>query len=115
MVRIINVSAKIGSDINKRFFIGFWSIFKKSATIKRAERNAVSPDVIGAAITPNKAKNPPKVPNHLLDIKFTTSDALFAVAGNVATNSCKPPIEPKNDAAAAAQTSATNPSATMAP
>ena len=40
--------------------------------IKRAERKAVSPEVIGAATTPRMAKIPPNGPNHCLEIKFTT-------------------------------------------
>lgn len=51
---------------------------KKSATIRRAERNAVSPEVIGAAITPKTANTPPTVPSHSFVMLSTTTAALFS-------------------------------------
>ena len=45
----------IGMHIYKRRRMDFCSIPKKSATMRRAERKAVSPLVIGAAITPRMA------------------------------------------------------------
>lgn len=41
----------------------FCSIPRKSATISRAERKAVSPLVMGAAITPSTANTPPTAPS----------------------------------------------------
>ena len=70
--------AKIGIQINKRFAILFCSKCIKSATIKRAERKAVSPLVIGAAITPNTANKPPIVPNHSLVMLSTIIEALLS-------------------------------------
>ncbi len=49
----------------------FCSIPMKSAAIRRAERRAVSPDVMGAAITPSMARIPPNAPSHPLEISFT--------------------------------------------
>ena len=58
-------------EIIKRFEIGFWSNFRKSAAISRADRKAVSPEVRGAAITPSKANTPPTGPSHVLEIWST--------------------------------------------
>ena len=46
------VTANIGTATIKRFLMGFWSKCKKSAMISRAERNAVSPEVTAALMTP---------------------------------------------------------------
>ncbi|OQA49708.1 MAG: hypothetical protein BWY47_00696 [Bacteroidetes bacterium ADurb.Bin302] len=46
-----------------------------SEIIKRADLNAVSPEVIGAAITPNIASKPPKVPSQSFVMLFTISAA----------------------------------------
>ena len=59
---------KRGIHIIKRFATLRCSIWRKSATIKRAERKAVSPLVIGAATMPNIAKILPNVPNHSTEI-----------------------------------------------
>ncbi|MPM52371.1 hypothetical protein SDC9_99130 [bioreactor metagenome] len=88
--KITNVIINRGTATKSLFFIGFWSYLKKSAVIKRADLNAVSPDVNGAATTPNNARNPPKLPNHDLEIRSTTTAGLLAVGGKPATNSCKP-------------------------
>ena len=63
-------------QITNRLVIDFCSIFIKSAIIRRAERNAVSPDVMGAAITPSMAKNPPIPPNQPSEIYCTMIAAL---------------------------------------
>ena len=63
-------------QITNRLVIDFCSIFIKSAIIRRAERNAVSPDVMGAAITPSMAKNPPITPNQPSEIFCTMIAAL---------------------------------------
>ena len=48
----------MGIQIIRRLTTVFCSICRKSATIRRAERKAVSPEVIGAAITPRNATQP---------------------------------------------------------
>ena len=62
----------------KRRRILFCSIPRKSATIRRAERKAVSPEVIGAAITPKMASTPPIAPNHSFVIASTITEALLS-------------------------------------
>ena len=60
------------------------SMCRKSATIRRAERNAVSPDVIGAATTPRIAKAPPTMPNQPLDMILTiTAEFPLTFSGSV--------------------------------
>ena len=49
-------------------------ILKDSESLK-AERNAVSPLVIGAATIPNKANNPPTMPSQSLHIIYATLGA----------------------------------------
>ena len=49
--------------------------FKESAIISLAERKEVSPEVIGAATTPNIARIPPTIPSQRLLIIFTTFGA----------------------------------------
>ena len=73
--------------------------------MSRAERNAVSPEVIGAAITPNMARMLPKEPSQPTVMSLTTTAAL---------DSAKP-SRWKKYVAAAAQMSATMPSHTIAP
>ena len=89
--------------------------------MSRAERRAVSPLVIGAAMTPMIANMPPMAPNQLRLTRSTTSAAMFS-PGCAAAKTCKPsiPYKPfsgsaKNVPAAAAQMSARIPSATIAP
>ena len=110
-----------GKAIIKRLLIARCSIFKKSATINLAERNAVSPDVIGAAITPMMANIPPTVPNHERLTLSITNAAIFS-PGCCAAKALSPsiPYSPcsgsaKNVPAAAAHISARIPSATIAP
>ena len=69
---------KRGTEINKRFVMLFCSMCRKSATIRRAERKAVSPEVIGAAITPNTANTPPTVPSQFFVIESTITAALLS-------------------------------------
>ena len=59
-----------------RLRIGRWSRRMKSATISRADRKAVSPEVIGAAITPSTASRPPSVPSQSRVIELTMIAAL---------------------------------------
>ena len=69
---------KRGTEIIKRFVILFCSMCRKSATIKRAERKAVSPEVIGAAMTPSTASTPPTAPNQFFVIESTITAALLS-------------------------------------
>ncbi|MPM88094.1 hypothetical protein SDC9_135195 [bioreactor metagenome] len=89
----------------KRRRMLFCSIPKKSATISRAERKAVSPDVIGAAITPKTANNPPIVPSQFFVMASTITEAFVSSM----------PFSPKKQVAAAAQIKATIPSVIIAP
>ena len=50
----------------------FCSRCKNSARIRRAERNAVSPLVMGAATMPSIAIIPPMAPSHSFDIIVAT-------------------------------------------
>ena len=59
-------------QISKRRRILRCSTWKKSATMSRAERSAVSPLVIGAATIPNIANMPPNVPNQSFEISVAT-------------------------------------------
>ena len=78
--------------------------------MSRALRNAVSPDVIGAAMTPSMARMPPNVPSHDLEMLSTR------IAGDdEPMNCCRPSYPPVNVIAAAAHIKATMPSATIAP
>ena len=51
-------------------------IRKASAILNRALLNAVSPNVIGQATTPNKVKTAPTFPNNPVEIILTTPDCL---------------------------------------
>lgn len=53
-----------------------WLRPARSAIMRRAERKAVSPDDIGAAITPIMAIIPPTVPNYPSDMSLTIVEAL---------------------------------------
>ena len=68
---------KIGIEIINLLTIVFCLNFKKSAVISLAVLKAVSPEVIGAAITPNIANNPPNFPNQVTEISFTRGAALL--------------------------------------
>ena len=95
----------MGIQIIRRLTTVFCSICRKSATIRRAERKAVSPEVIGAAITPSIANTPPTAPSHSFVILSTTTAALFSSI----------PLLWKKYVAAAAQIKATIPSVIIAP
>ena len=84
---------------------------KKSATINRAERKAVSPLVMGAATMPSIAKMPPSVPNHSFEMRVATA----APENALPVSASMTPFSWKKYVAAAAQISATAPSATIAP
>ena len=75
---IPNTHANNGNAIIIRLRTGRWSRCRKSATTNRADRNAVSPEVIGAAITPIIAHTPPTVPNHERETLSTTKAAMFS-------------------------------------
>ena len=45
----------------------FWSIFNSSAIISLRDLKAVSPEVIGSAITPRTARSPPTLPMKYLE------------------------------------------------
>ena len=68
-------ATKSGAATNRRLIMGRWLNLKKSAMMRRALRNAVSPLVIGAATTPRIAKIPPMKPNQPLLTAVTTSGA----------------------------------------
>jgi hypothetical protein len=70
-----NPTRKRGMLISNLFRIGPCLKFRKSATISRALRKAVSPDVIGAATTPSNASPPPTLPRSELEISFTINAA----------------------------------------
>ena len=59
----------------RRFRIFFCSNFVISASISLAERNAVSPDVIGHAMTPTIARIPPIGMALLVDFKLFASES----------------------------------------
>lgn len=63
-----------GIAIKKRLDNPSCLIRKESAIVKRALRNAVSPDVIGQATTPSKAKTAPTLPSNPDEIMLTTPD-----------------------------------------
>ena len=64
-------SRKMGSATNNRLGMGFWSTCIKSATIRRAERKAVSPLVTAALITPKMQMVAMTGVNHSLAITPT--------------------------------------------
>ena len=65
-------TAKMGMQMSSRLRMLFCSIWKVSATMRRAARSTVSPVVMGANTTPSMASMPPKTPNQLWQMKFTT-------------------------------------------
>ena len=73
--------------------------------MSRAERNAVSPLVMGAATTPRMASTPPTSPSHPLLMSNTTTDASLSPI----------PFSWKKYVATVAHTRATTPSVIMAP
>lgn len=64
-----------GTQMISRLAMGRWSSFSHSATISRALRRAVSPEVIGAATTPSMARTAPASPSQSLQTRFTTAGA----------------------------------------
>ena len=72
-----------------RFARGFWSMPNQSASVRRAERKAVSPEVIGQTITPTIASTPPMEPSTFMQMSYTSADcpASFVVASH---NPCVP-------------------------
>ena len=50
-------------------------MWNQSAMVSRAERKAVSPEVMGQAITPIMASTPPTGPSRVVEIWYTTSPA----------------------------------------
>jgi len=72
-----NPTVKMGMLTASLLDIFFCLKFMKSATISLADRNAVSPEVIGAATTPSMAKMPPSLPSVVSEITFTTQAASF--------------------------------------
>ena len=62
------------------FTMGPCLYFKESAIVSLALLNAVSPEVIGQATTPNSAKTPPAFPKIPTDILLTTTAAVPASA-----------------------------------
>ena len=68
-----------GIQISRRLEMLCCSTWKKSATIRRAERSAVSPLVIGAATIPRIARTPPKVPNQSFEIFVATVAPEYAI------------------------------------
>ena len=64
-----------GTAMYRRFRIGPWSRWRKSAMIRRALRKAVSPLVMGAATTPSRARMPPSTPSQLCETFVTTTGA----------------------------------------
>lgn len=83
-MRMSMATRKSGIHIRSLLEIFRCSMCRKSATIRRAERNAVSPDVMGAATTPRIAKAPPTRPNHPLDMMLTiTAEFPLIFSGSV--------------------------------
>ena len=93
-------TAKIGKHIASLFHFVRCSIWKISAMIRRAERNAVSPEVIGAATTPKTVKIPPTTPSVVPEISFTAQAALLPCSAKACD---KPFAPPKKAIAIAAQ------------
>ena len=54
---------------------------RNSAMMRRAERKAVSPLVIGAATTPSIARMPPKSPSQFSLTTVTTLGAAIVISG----------------------------------
>ena len=69
-------ATNMGTAMEKRFATDFWLTPNASAMIRRAERKAVSPLVMGAATTPNTASTPPNTPSHPVHTFSTTLGAL---------------------------------------
>ena len=59
-----NEATNKGAQSSSRFEMLFCSMCSISASMSRAERIAVSPEVIGAAMTPSTARIPPKIKVH---------------------------------------------------
>ncbi len=89
----------------RRLLIDFWSMLKMSATMRRADLSAVSPELIGAAITPRIAMTAPIGPSMLRVMLSTMMEAFDSSM----------PYLWKKRFAAAAQISATMPSTIIAP
>lgn len=66
------VTRKIGNEIKSLLRMLRCSMRKKSAIIRRAERNAVSPLVMGAATIPNIASKPPMEPSQSREMSVAT-------------------------------------------
>ena len=104
-------ATNIGTAIARRRPIGCWSRWKASAIMSRALLKAVSPEVIGAATTPRRARMPPKMPSQPLDTLVTTAGADAVMS----EPTCAAPPSKKNHEDTAAQMRATRPSVIMAP
>ena len=53
---------RTGTHSSRRFFHFFWSILNQSDSTRRALRKAVSPEVMGQAMTPSMARATPTLP-----------------------------------------------------
>lgn len=71
-----------------------------SAMMSRAERKAVSPEVMGAATTPSSASTPPTTPSMPFEMVSTAHAALPPCSPSAAESS---PAPPKKAIATAAQ------------
>ena len=65
-------TASRGTASKARFLALAWSSLNQSAMVSRAERKAVSPEVMGQAMTPTMASTPPTGPKSPVQISKTT-------------------------------------------
>jgi len=70
----------MGAESIMRLDYLFCLYFRKSATINLAERNAVSPDVMGAATTPIIANTPPNLPSHVYEILLYNNSSIIPLS-----------------------------------
>ena len=103
---------KRGMDTYMRLSNGCCDILNMSATMRRAERNAVSPDVMAHAMTPKMTKAAMVLPSVVSEMMFTSVAAL-PLCSIIAL--LRPSTPPQNAMAMDAQMSATMLSAIMAP
>ena len=107
-----SATAKSGNDTQMRFRSFFCSMPNISETMRRAQRNAVSPDVMAQPITPTSTRAVITGPMVVSVITFTI---LAALPPYCAMASLSPSTPPQKDIPMAAHIRATMLSAIIAP